>query len=400
MSRDGRSEPTRTQVAIVGAGPAGLLLANVLTAAGIDCVVVEHRSREHIESRARAGFLEQRTLDCLSRHGLAERLTAAAVRHVRCEFRSADRSFTIDYGALAGGRSHWVYPQQLLVGDLVEQLLARGGTVLFSHAAVAIEGIDGDSPRLACRAGDGSLVELACDVVAGCDGARGAARLAIPENRRQTYDQRYPFNWLTVLAEASPAPEQVVYAMHPDGFAGQMPRTPDVSRFYLQCGSDDALADWPDARIRTQLRRRLAGPDGAELGAGRILEKGMLAMRSAVTEPMQFGRLYLAGDAAHVLTPCGAKGMNLAIADAAVLAEACIARFRDGSDALLHAYSEVRLPDVWQSQEFSDWLLALIHGPRPDAGALTYEQRLRRARLAQIERSGSFATTFARRYVG
>lgn len=390
----------RTQVGIIGAGPAGLVLADVLTAAGVECLVLEHRSREHVETRARAGFLEQRTVDCLRRHGLADRLMTAASRHVQCEFRNGDRSFAVAYGELSGGRAHWVYPQQLLVRDLVDSLISRGGEALFCHAVAGIDGIDGDAPLLTCRSDGGSLLEVCCDFVAGCDGARGVSLHAIPGGRAQTFDKRYPFDWLTVLAEASPAPEHVVYAMHANGFAGQMPRTPEISRFYLQCADGDTPSSWADERIWSELRRRLGTINTAELIPGRILEKGVLVMRSAVTEPMQFGRLYLAGDAAHVLTPCGAKGMNLAVADAACLAESFIAHFQNDTNDLLDSYSARRLPDVWQAQEFSDSLLNLIHDPQPTDTALPYQRQLRLARLDQMQRSETFAATFAHRYVG
>jgi p-hydroxybenzoate 3-monooxygenase len=391
----------RTQVGIVGAGPAGLVLANVLTAAGIDCVVVEHRSRDHVETRARAGFLEQRTVDCLHHHGLAERLKAEALRHVRCEFRRTERRFSVPYGDLAKGRAHWVYPQQFLVRDLIDILLAGSAEVLFSSAVEAIEDVQSDTPVVVCRANDsGSVIEVACDVVAGCDGFRGVSRLAIPPGSARTFEKRYHFDWLAVLAEAAPATDQVVYASHIDGFAGQMPRTPEISRFYLQCAAGETTSDWPDERIWKELQHRLATDDAPELATGRVLEKGILTMRSAVTTPMQFARLFLAGDAAHVLTPSGAKGMNLAIADAAVLAEALITHFAGEDDGLLDGYTAARLPDVWQAQEFSDWLLQLIHGPPADSEDRAYQEQLRLARLDQLERSPAFAESFAYRYVG
>ncbi|MDX6681311.1 MAG: p-hydroxybenzoate 3-monooxygenase [Solirubrobacteraceae bacterium] len=389
----------RTQVAIVGAGPAGLLLANVLIAAGVDCVVVEHRSREHVQTRARAGFLEQRTVDCLRRHGLCAGLDAAAARHVRCEFRSERRSFVVDYGELAGGRAHWVYPQQLLVRDLVQSLVSRGGDVRFSHAVERVEGVDSDAPLLVCRSAAGETLEISCEIVAGCDGARGISCQALAGGGAQAIERRYPFGWLTVLAEADPPPAHIVYAMHADGFAAHVPRTPEVSRFYLQCAAGDTASDWPAERVWAQLRRRLSPHGAAELTPGRILEQGVLAMRSSVTAPMQHGRLYLAGDAAHVLTPCGAKGMNLAIADADALARSLVARLRDGDGEQLDGYGARRLPDVWRSQEFSDWLLHLLHEPLAGT-AVDYERRLRAARLEQLEHSPSFAQTFARRYVG
>lgn len=395
------SQCRRTQVAIVGAGPAGLVLANILTAAGVDCVVMEHRSRDYVENRARAGFLEQRTVDFLRQHGLAERLAAEGLRHDRCEFRSADCRFSLPYGELAGGRVHWVYPQQFLVRDLIEILVARGGEVLFSHPVTAIEDVQSERPVVVCQpADDSESLTLSCAAVVGCDGFRGVSRLAIPAGRAQMYEKRYPFDWLAVLAEAAPATDQVVYSLHPDGFAGQMPRTPQISRFYLQCGAGEAGTDWPDERIWKELRHRLAAEGCLELVPGRILEKGTLTMRSAVTVPMQFGMMFLAGDAAHVLTPSGAKGMNLAIADAAILGEGLIAHFSDGDEALLRGYTAARLPDVWRAQEFSDWLLQLIHGPVPGSEDEAYQGQLRRARLEQLEHSRLFAENFARRYVG
>jgi p-hydroxybenzoate 3-monooxygenase len=392
----------RTQVGIVGAGPAGLVLANLLTAADIDCVVVEHRDRHHVENRARAGFLEQRTVDFLRHHGLGERLAGEALRHDRCEFRRPERRFTVPYGELAGGRMHWVYPQQFLVRDLIEILLARGGEVLFSCAVVSIEDVDTETPVALCRGGNASeaLTELKCDVVVGCDGFRGVSRLGIPPGEAKTYQKRYHFDWLAVLGETTSATEQVVYASHPDGFAGHMPRTPEISRFYLQCAPGEGTSEWPDERIWKELGHRLAADGFAGLAPGRLLEKGTLTMRSAVTMPMQFGRLFLAGDAAHVLTPSGAKGMNLAISDSGVLAEALIAHFRGEGDALLQAYTAARSPDVWRAQEFSDWLLQLIHGPVPGSEDEAYQHQLRLARLDQLEHCPVFGENFARRYVG
>lgn len=394
-------ERRRTQVGIVGAGPAGLVLANILTAADVDCVVLEHRDRHYVENRARAGFLEQRTVDFLRHHGLAERLVAEALRHERCEFRRPERRFSVCYGELAGGRVHWVYPQQFLVRDLIDILLARGGEVSFSRAVVGIEDVETETPVLLCRAGDRSqrVTELKCDVVVGCDGFRGVSRLAIPPGAAQTYHKRYHFDWLAVLAETASGTDRVVYALHPDGFAGHMPRTPEISRFYLQCAPGEAASDWPDERIWKELGHRLAAEGCGDVVPGRVLEKGTLTMRSAVTMPMQFGRMFLAGDAAHVLTPSGAKGMNLAIADSAVLAEALIAHFRD-DEALLQAYSATRSPDVWRAQEFSDWLLQLIHGPVPGSEDEAYQHQLRLARLEQLEHRPVFAENFARRYVG
>lgn len=395
----------RTKVGIIGAGPAGLVLANVLTRSGIDCVVVEHRTREHVEGRARAGFLEHRIVEHLRHHGLAQRLEAEAIRHVRCEFRCGGRRFSVPYGELSGGKEHFVYPQQNLVRDLIELLISAGGEVLFSHSAMALEGIGAGRPTVLCRPdravrsanAPADLLQIECDLVAGCDGYHGVARKAPPSGSLQAFAKPYDFAWLTLLAEVPPATDEVVYALHDDGFAGWMPRTPGISRFYLQCPPSDVLDHWPDGRVWKELDHRLAVDGSADLRPGPVLEKGILEMRSAVTEPMQWGPLFLAGDAAHILTPAGAKGMNLAIADAITLADAMIAYFLEREEVLLDSYSATRLPDVWQAQEFSDWLLQLLHRP---AGDDAFQQRLRLARLDLLDRASAFATLFAHRYVG
>ena len=388
-----------TQVAIVGAGPAGLFLANVLGQGGVDCVVVERESREQVEQRARAGLLEHRVVELLRAHGLAERLVAEGTRHGWCDFRCAGRTVRVDYGAASGGYRHWVYPQQFLVRDLVAALESVGRTPLFGQRALGIDGLASDQPRVAC---DG--VEIECDYVVGCDGSQGVSRGALASVPRPFVSCQYPYNWLAVLAEVDRPAEGVLYTINSTGFAAMMPRTRHVSRFYLQCSPRDGQQDWPEERVRQTLESRLGdGPeeDRDRIPAlGRVLERNVLTMRSSVARSFGHGRLLLAGDAAHLLTPAGAKGMNLAIADAAYLGRALVAACRDGDRYELDGYTDRRLPDARRAQGFSDWLLQLLHLSQdevPDAA------RALSARLVMIEglaRPGAQAAEFAHRYVG
>ncbi|MGK5532568.1 4-hydroxybenzoate 3-monooxygenase [Streptomyces sp. URMC 129] len=381
----------RTQVGIIGAGPAGLVLANLLGRAGVACRVVERRSREHVEHRPRAGLLEHRVVAALRREGLADRLLADGVPHGWCAFRCLGRDIRVDYAARAGGRRHWVYPQQLLVRDLIAALAGHGPPPMFSQTVRAVEDVTTGRPRLVC---DG--IEIECEYVVGCDGFRGAARAALPATRGSVFGHRYPYDWLTVLAEVDRPAEGVVYAVHPDGFAGMMPRTSRLSRFYLQCAPGDTVRDWPARRIREQLRARLSPlPEIAGFPDVHVLR-----MRSSVTEPMRHGRLLLAGDAAHLLTPSGAKGMNLAIADAIALASALLRRYRDGDTGALDAYGARRLPHIWRAQEFSDRLLRLLHLPPDKAGDQGFALRLRLAALERLGEPGPHAVAFAHEYVG
>ncbi|MFI9269703.1 4-hydroxybenzoate 3-monooxygenase [Kitasatospora sp. NPDC052896] len=386
---------------IIGAGPAGLLLANALRQAGVDCVLVERHSRAHVEARARAGVIEQRTVELLDGYGLAGPLLATGARHGSCEFRHRGGRFSVPYGELTGGRTHFVYPQQSLVRDLAEAYLAGGGQLLFSHPARALDGLTGDRPVLRCAPADGDGPELAieCDYVAGCDGSYGIARRSVPTGGLREYGRQHEWGWLAVLAETPPATEQIIYALHQEGFAGHMLRTPTVSRFYLQCPVGDSPENWPDERIWSALHRRL-DLTADELRPGPITERTVLEMRSLVVEPMRYGRLFLAGDAAHIITPAGAKGMNLAIADAHELAERLIARCRGADAAVLDGYSDARLPRIWQAQEFSHWFLQLLHSPVAEPADAAFLHRLRVSRLSQLQGSTPFAGLFARQYVG
>ncbi|MGH3663138.1 MAG: 4-hydroxybenzoate 3-monooxygenase, partial [Micromonosporaceae bacterium] len=309
----------KTGVAIVGAGPAGLLLGNILIDHGIDCVILERNSRERIESRARAGLIEDSAVQELTKRNLADRLRAEGTPHDSCEFRIGGRRHIAQYGQLAGDRNHYVYPQQELVKDMVAAFLHKGGELYFEAPVTAISKIDSRRPRVRAEVnGKNQLVK--CDVIAGCDGFHGVARDSAPKGAATVYEYEHRHGWVAVLASAPPSTQKIIYALHQDGFAGHMLRSSTVSRYYLQCPAGDQVEDWPDDRIWSQLRHRLATDDDWSLQDGPVVEKNILEMRSWVTEPMQFGKLYLAGDAAHILTPAGAKGMNLALGDARELA--------------------------------------------------------------------------------
>ncbi|GAB3655885.1 4-hydroxybenzoate 3-monooxygenase [Actinocorallia lasiicapitis] len=385
---------TRTQVGVIGAGPAGLTLANLLRQAGVECVVLEAHSRVHVEARARAGLIEHRVAVFLAEHGLADGLLRAAVDHGSCEFRFAGQRLTVRYGDLAGGRTHRVYPQQFLVRDLIATHLSAGGTIRFSAPARSVRAAADGPAVIEYGTEETGPQTLTCDFIVGCDGFHGVTRHAVPEGRLRIHGQDYPLGWLALLTRTPPSAPGVVYAMAPGGFAGHMPRTESVTRFYLQCSLGETTADWPDERIWRELRERLAMPD---LPEGPILDKSVLEMRSRVVEPLQDGRLFLAGDAAHILTPVGAKGMNLAIEDVRVLAAAFTDHYRHGSDTLLRHYSDLRLPHIWEAQEFSDWMLRMIHRMDHDG---PFEERLRHARLRSFDGSGAFPVAFAQAYVG
>ncbi|GAA3881586.1 4-hydroxybenzoate 3-monooxygenase [Streptomyces sedi] len=386
----------RVEVGIVGAGPAGLALANVLTRRGIDCLVVERASRERVEERQRAGLLEDRTVRWLRSQGLADRLLAESTLHHWCDFRCLGHTVRVDYGAYSDGRQHHVYPQQNLVRDLIAGLERAGTPPLFSHNVRAVTNITGRRPRLECEG-----MEIECDYVVGCDGFRGISRAALPATGHRAHNRRYPYDWLTVLAEVDRPVEGVRYAVHRAGFAGMMPRGPRLSRFYLQCPPGDAVAAWPASRIVAELRERLADGDPAGLPAiGATPEVRMLRMHSSVLTPLAHGRLLLAGDAGHVLTPSGAKGMNLAIADAAALAEALVARLREGDEGPLAAYSATRLADVRRVLGFSEWLLGLLHLPEEASAAPEAELTSRLAAIRRLAEPGPHAYRFAHRYVG
>ena len=385
------SASERTQVGIVGAGPAGLVLAHLLHLGGIDSVVLESRSREYVEGRIRAGVLEQGTVDLLTGMGVGDRLRREGLVHEGIELQFEGERHRIHFTELTGGRSITVYGQQEVVKDLIAARIESGRPLFFDAEVVSV---DADSAVIRYRH-DGGDGELACDVVAGCDGFHGVCRDCIPEGVLQETSREYPFGWLGILAEAPPSNEELIYAYHERGFALHSMRSPQLTRLYLQCRPDEPLDEWPDQRIWEELRLRLGLP-GWTLNEGPIVEKGVTGMRSFVVEPMQHGRLYLAGDAAHIVPPTGAKGLNLAVADVRVLAEAIAAHYA-GDDSQLERYSDTALRRVWRAEHFSWWMTSMLH--RLDGGD-EFDARLQLSQLAYVSSSRAAAKSLAENYVG
>ncbi|MFG1699497.1 4-hydroxybenzoate 3-monooxygenase [Nonomuraea sp. NPDC049309] len=382
----------RTQVGIIGAGPAGLLLSHLLHLRGISSVVLERRSREYVERRVRAGVLEQGTVDTLVEAGVGERMLREGLPHHGIELRYGGAGHRIAFEKLVPGRSITVYGQQEVVKDLIAARLAAGGDLRFEVEDVVVHDVDTEQPYLTF--GD---ERLDCDIIAGCDGFHGVSRPSIPEGVLTIYERDYPFAWLGILARVAPSSEELIYARNERGFALHSMRTPAISRFYLQVPPDARLDDWPDERIWSELKARLETVPGFELATGEILERGITPMRSFVAEPMQYGRLYLAGDAAHIVPPTGAKGLNLAVADVRVLTEALAAYFKDGTTELLEAYSQTCLKRVWRAQHFSYWMTTLLHTFDEDDA---YARRLQLSYLDYVTSSEAAATTLAENYVG
>jgi p-hydroxybenzoate 3-monooxygenase len=386
----------RSQVGIVGAGPAGLLLAQLLRLEGIESIVLEARSREYVEGRVRAGVLEQGTVDLLAAAGLDGRLRREGLVHHGIELLFGGQGHRIPLSDLAGGRAITVYGQQEIVKDLIQAWLEADGELLFEVDDVSVHALDSDHPTVRLRHA-GEAHELECDFIAGCDGFHGVCRPTIPAGHLTLHEREYPFAWLGILAAVAPSSEELIYAYHEHGFALHSMRTPELSRFYLQCAPDEDLAKWPDERIWEELQIRLARDDGWTLAEGEIIEKGVTPMRSFVAEPMQYGRLYLAGDAAHIVPPTGAKGLNLAAADVRVLADALEHWYRTGETALLESYSATALRRVWRAQHFSWWMTSMLHRFPDDDG---FQGRLQLAQLAYVCSSEAAATTLAENYVG
>ncbi|MFK3984701.1 4-hydroxybenzoate 3-monooxygenase [Micromonospora sp. NPDC050397] len=385
----------RTQVGIVGAGPAGLMLSHLLHLRGIDSVVIECRSRDHIERRVRAGVLEQGSVDLLHAAGLGDRLSREGARHEGIELRFAGAAYRVPMTELTG-RAITVYGQQEVVKDLVAARIASGGRIVFEVDDVSLHGLDSEAPLIRFRH-DGREVELHCDFVAGCDGSHGVSRSSVPEGVLTTYERGYPFAWLGVLAAAPPAVEELVYAHHERGFALYSLRSPEISRLYLQVDPAEDLDRWPDERIWSELRTRLETVPGWTVNTGPILEKSITPMRSLVVEPMRWQRLFLAGDAVHIVPPTGAKGMNLALADVALLGAAFADWYAHGRTELLDDYSPTALRRVWRAQHFSWWMTSMLH--RLD-GHDPYEARLQLSTLRYLATSRSYATSLAENYVG
>jgi p-hydroxybenzoate 3-monooxygenase len=380
----------RTQVAIIGAGPAGLLLSHLLHLQGIDSVVLESRDRSYVEKRQRAGMLEQGTVDVLRDSGAAVRLDREALIHHGLELRFGGAGHRVPLTELTG-RTVAVYAQTEIVKDLIEARLAAGGELRFEAEAMAV---DTGRPSVTFRE-NGATRTLECDVIAGCDGFHGVCRPAVPALR--TFERGYPYGWLGILADVPPSTDELIYCHHERGFALHSLRSPTISRLYLQVPQDEDLSRWPDERIWEELRTRFAVEDDWKLRDGPILEKAVTPMRSFVAEPMRHDRMFLAGDAAHIVPPTGAKGLNLAVSDVTVLARALTEWYESGSDTLLTAYSDICLKRVWRAEHFSYWMTTLLHtDPASDA----FGRRLQRSHLDYVVSSRAAATTLAENYVG
>jgi p-hydroxybenzoate 3-monooxygenase len=386
--------PVRTQVAIVGAGPAGLVLSHLLHREGIDSAVLEDRSRDYVEHRVRAGVLEQGTVDLLDRIGMADRLHREGIVHHGLELRFEGVGHRIPLSDLTGGRAITIYGQQEVIKDLIRGRLDAGGEILFEVADVSLHDHTTDFPSVRFRHA-GQTHNLRCDVIVGCDGFHGVSRESIPAGTLKVYQREYPYAWLGILAAVPPSTDELIYAYHERGFALHSLRSPEVSRLYIQVRPDEQIEHWSDDRIWAELHRRLARDDGWSLREGPIFEKGIAAMRSFVVEPMQYGRLFLAGDAAHIVPPTGAKGLNLAVADVRVLAEALTAWYRTGQSDLLDRYSATCLRRVWRAEHFSWWMTSMLHRHDDE-----FQHRLQLSQLHYVCSSTAAATTLAENYVG
>jgi p-hydroxybenzoate 3-monooxygenase len=387
---------TRTQVGIVGAGPAGLMLGHLLHMHGIDSLIVEDRSEDYVVERVRAGVLEQATVDLMREAGLGDRLSRQGLRHdgIYLAFRG-DR-YRIPMADLTGGRSITIYGQNEVVRDLIGARVTSGRPLLFEVADVSLHELDTPRPRIRFRKDD-ELHEVTCDFVAGCDGSRGICRLAIPTAHLRVFEQVYPFAWLGILADAAPTSDELVYSLHDRGFALFSMRSPGVTRLYLQCAPDENLDLWPDERVWSELTARLATSDGWAPAVGSVSQKGVTQMRSRVVEPMSYGRLFLAGDAAHIVPPTGAKGLNLAMADVWRLAAGLDAFYGAGDEAKLREYSHRGLLRIWRAQRFSWWMTSTLHRTHDPSG---FEYRRQLAELDYLVGSRAAMTSLAENYVG
>lgn len=388
------STAIRTQLGIVGAGPAGLFLSELLRLQGIESVVIENRSRQYVEDRVRAGVLEQGTVDLLGEMGLGARMKREGLVHHGIELQFGGRRHRIDFEDLTGGKGIMIYSQRDVVKDLTGVRLASGGPIYFEVEDVTLHDVT-DAPRIAFVK-DGEACEISCDFIAGCDGFHGICRPTIPSGVLSIYEREYPFGWLGILAEAPPSSHELIYSAHDRGFALLSMRSPQISRLYIQCDPEEDLARWPDQRIWEELETRLS-IEAWTLIRGPVLQKGVTGMRSFVVEPMQYGRLFLAGDSAHIVPPTGAKGLNLAVADVRVLARALKHFYASGRDDLLRSYSEVCLRRVWKVQRFSWWMTSMLHRFPEEA---PFDHRRRLAELDYVTSSRAASQSLAENYVG
>jgi p-hydroxybenzoate 3-monooxygenase len=387
--------PTRTQVAIIGAGPAGLLLGQLLHKHGIDNVILERQSAGYVLSRIRAGVIEQGMAELLGEAGVAERMRREGLVHDGTQMCVGGVRHRVDFRGLIG-RAVIVYGQTEITRDLMEARQASGGHTVYEAHDVSLHDITGERPRVRYRK-DGQEVEIACDVIAGCDGYHGVSRQSIPADKLHTYERVYPFGWLGVLADVPPVSEELIYNHTERGFALCSMRTPTRSRYYVQCTLTDAVEDWPDDRFWDELKRRLDQEAQKALVTGPSIEKSIAPLRSFVAEPMRFGRLFLAGDAAHIVPPTGAKGLNLAASDVWYLSRALVEFYRGNSTAALDTYSERALARVWKAERFSWWMTTLLHMFPESSG---FDRKVQRAELDYVFSSQAAMTALAENYVG
>ena len=385
---------SRTQVGIVGAGPAGLLLAHLLALRGVDAIVVENRSRDYCEARQRAGLLEAGTVELLRSVGLGKRMDAEGIEHSGIYLQFLGERHHLDFRSLTGGRWVTIYAQTEIVKDLIAARLAAGGAIEFNASDVSVSGVASDRPVLSYVDESGVAHEVSCDVIAGCDGFHGICRPLVPG--LSVYERTYPYAWLGILANAAPSTDELIYSRHTDGFALYSMRSHEVSRLYLQVPPDEPVENWPDDRIWAELQKRFA-LDGWSVSEGEITDKSVTAMRSFVAGPMRHGRLFLAGDAAHIVPPTGAKGLNLALSDVVILATALITALRDGSWELADAYSGTCLERVWRATHFSWWMTSMLHvAPGQDP----FDSQLQLAQLRYVTSSPAAALSLAENYSG
>ncbi|GAC1350159.1 MAG: 4-hydroxybenzoate 3-monooxygenase [Ktedonobacteraceae bacterium] len=386
----------RTRVGIIGAGPAGLLLSLLLSVEGIDSMVLESRSRAEIETTIRAGVLEQGTVDLMTDMGIGERMMHEGTVHHGIELRFDGEGHRIDFDEMTHGRAIMLYPQHEVIKDCVAARLNQGGPILFDVKDVQVSAVDSSQPLVRC-VHEKEQIELQCDFIAGCDGFHGVSRASIPSAIQHVFSRAYPFGWLGILMQAPPSAKELIYAYSERGFALVSTRSPELQRMYIQCDPHDDITNWSDEMILEELQIRLATRNNWQLRMGPIVQKSILAMRSFVIEPMQYGRLFLAGDAAHIVPPTGAKGLNLAVADVQHLARALTLFYQQNQTYLLEAYSTTCLRRVWRAEHFSWWMTSMLHRfPDDDA----FQQRLQRAQLDYTVSSRAAATSLAENYVG